>query len=84
MRVRVLKIHKSKYAKQENMIGKIPEDEIDLRGHEKRGVCSFQCSESLWRKFDKIVEKHYGKYKKSKIIEEMLRRFVDKEEKKII
>jgi hypothetical protein len=81
--MRHIQVNKShKYQRPKNRVGELPDDEIDMKGHERRGVVSFQCSDPLWKKFDRVVEKTYGKYKKSKILEEMIRRFVDKEEKK--
>ena len=51
-------------------------NDLNINGKPKRGLVSFQCEEKLWHDFDKIVEKEHGKYKKSYIIESLLREFM--------
>ncbi len=51
-------------------------DELNIRGKPKRGIVSFQIEEKLWRAFDQKVEKQYGRYKKSYIIESLIREYM--------
>ena len=51
-------------------------EDLNIRGKPKRGLASFQCEDKLWSEFDKIVEKEHGKYKKSYIIESLIREYV--------
>jgi hypothetical protein len=51
-------------------------EDLNIRGRPKKGVVSFQCEMKLWREFDHKVEQDYGKYKKSLIIEELIRKFM--------
>jgi len=81
MRIQTNKEHRV-YTTHPNMQGKLPEDELNILGKEKRTVVSFQCKNSIWKKFDRMIENKYGKYKKSSVLEEMIRRYVEKEEKK--
>jgi hypothetical protein len=59
------------------------QNEVDLnsRGRPRRGVVSFQIEMSLWREFDRKVEDEYGKYKKSYIIENLIRKFMQSQKK---
>jgi hypothetical protein len=50
--------------------------DLNIRGKPKRGLASFQCEEKLWREFDKVVEESHGKYKKSYIIESLIREYM--------
>ena len=50
--------------------------DLNVRGKPKRGLASFQCEEKLWREFDKTVEEEHGKYKKSYIIENLIREYM--------
>ncbi|HET6717113.1 MAG TPA: hypothetical protein VFG90_08270 [Nitrososphaeraceae archaeon] len=52
------------------------DEDLNIRGKPKRGLVSFQCEEKLWREFDKKVERQYGKYKKSYIIESLIREYM--------
>jgi hypothetical protein len=57
-------------------------EDLNIRGKPKRGLASFQIEEKLWNEFDRKVEQIYGKYKKSYILESLIRQFmVDSEEK---
>ena len=51
-------------------------NDLNLRGKPKRGLVSFQCEEKLWCDFDKKVEEDHGKYKKSYIIESLIREYM--------
>lgn len=51
-------------------------EDLNIRGKPKRGLASFQCEDKLWHEFDKIVEEQHGRYKKSYIIESLIREFV--------
>jgi hypothetical protein len=51
-------------------------EDLNIRGKPKRGLASFQCEDKLWSEFDKIVEQEHGKYKKSYIIESLIREYV--------
>ncbi|MDF2736334.1 MAG: hypothetical protein K0S93_190 [Nitrososphaeraceae archaeon] len=51
-------------------------EDLNIRGKPKRGLASFQCEEKLWHEFDKTVEKEHGKYKKSYIIESLIREYM--------
>jgi hypothetical protein len=51
-------------------------EELNVRGKPKRGLASFQCEKKLWKEFDKVVEEQYGRYKKSYIIESLLREYI--------
>lgn len=51
-------------------------EDLNIRGKPKRGLASFQCEDKLWSEFDRIVEKEHGKYKKSYIIESLIREYV--------
>ena len=42
----------------------------------KKGVVSFQIDLKLWAEFDHRIESEYGRYKKSKIIENLIRNFM--------
>lgn len=50
--------------------------DLNLRGKPRRGLVSFQIEEKLWKEFDNIVEKNHGKYKKSYIIESLIREYM--------
>ena len=50
--------------------------DLNLRGKPKRGLVSFQIEEKLWCDFDKKVEEDHGKYKKSYIIESLIREYM--------
>lgn len=50
--------------------------DLNVRGKPKRGLVSFQCEKKLWQEFDNIVEKDHGKYKKSYIIESLIREYM--------
>jgi hypothetical protein len=50
--------------------------DLNIRGRPRRGLASFQCEEKLWRDFDKKVEQQYGRYKKSYIIESLIREYM--------
>jgi hypothetical protein len=56
-------------------------EDLNIRGKPKRGLASFQIEEKLWKDFDTKVEQIYGKYKKSYILENLIRKFMDSEEK---
>lgn len=45
-------------------------------GKPKRCLASFQIETKLWKEFDKSVEKEHGKYKKSYIIENLIRKYL--------
>lgn len=51
---------------------------LDVHGRPKRTVVSFQISYPLWKDFDKVIEDEFGKYKKSLIIEDLIRKYLDK------
>lgn len=50
--------------------------DLNIRGRPRRGLVSFQCEDKLWREFDKKVEQQYGRYKKSYIIESLIREYM--------
>ena len=53
-------------------------EDIDERsGKPKRGLVSFQIEYKLWNEFDKAIEQHHGKYKKSYIIESLIRQYME-------
>lgn len=52
------------------------DQDLNIRGKPKRGLASFQIEEKLWKEFDKIVEKEHGRYKKSYIIESLIREYM--------
>ena len=81
MRIQTNKEHRF-YKTHPDMTGKVPDDELNILGKEKRTVVSFQCKHSIWKKFHRMIENKYGKYKKSSVLEEMIRRYVEKEDKK--
>jgi hypothetical protein len=56
--------------------------DLNIRGKPKRGLASFQCEDKLWREFDKKVEEQHGKYKKSYIIESLIREYMSATESK--
>jgi hypothetical protein len=51
-------------------------EDLNIRGKPKRGLVSFQCEEKLWRDFDNKIEMKYGRYKKSYIIESLIRQYM--------
>jgi metal-responsive CopG/Arc/MetJ family transcriptional regulator len=51
---------------------------LDIHGRPKRTVASFQIDYKLWNEFDSNVEEEYGKYKKSFIIEDLIRKYMAK------
>lgn len=60
-------------------------DDKDLNiktGRPRRGLVSFQCEDKIWREFDKMVEEKHGKYKKSYIIENLIRKYMMMESEK--
>ena len=50
--------------------------DLNLRGKPRRFLASFQIEEKLWRDFDKMIEQQHGKYKKSYIIENLIREYM--------
>lgn len=50
--------------------------DLNIRGKPKRGLASFQIENKLWKEFDQFVEQQHGKYKKSYIIESLIREFM--------
>ncbi len=59
----------------------LQDEDLDVRGRPKRTVVSFQCDYSLWNEFDQEIESTYGKYKKSAVIESLIRQYMDKPKK---
>lgn len=59
----------------------LEDSNLDVNGRPKRTVVSFQISYPLWKDFDKVIEDEYGKYKKSLIIEDLIRKYLDKKKK---
>jgi len=51
-------------------------EDLNVRGKPKRGLASFQIEDKLWKEFDKLIEQEHGKYKKSYIIENLIREFM--------
>ena len=41
-----------------------------------RILVSMRIMEDLWQEFDSIIEKEYGRYKKSRVIEYLIREYV--------
>lgn len=68
------------YQRRPNKRGILHEDYLDVKGREKRSVQSFQCSVMLWLKFRRMVESKYGKYKQSYVIEDLIRKWIQKQE----
>lgn len=57
--------------------------DLDSKGKPKRGLVSFQIEQKIWKEFDKLIEEKYGRYKKSYILENLIRKFIkDSEQKK--
>ena len=52
------------------------DNDLNVWGKPKRGLASFQCEEKLWREFDKMIEEEHGKYKKSYILESLIRKYM--------
>jgi predicted AlkP superfamily phosphohydrolase/phosphomutase len=50
--------------------------DLNIRGKPKRGLASFQIEEKLWKEFDEQIEKEHGRYKKSYIIESLIREYM--------
>lgn len=42
----------------------------------KRSVVSFQIDRQLWKEFDEYVTERYGNYKKSILIESLIRKYL--------
>lgn len=42
----------------------------------KRSVVSFQIDRELWKEFDEFVTERYGNYKKSILIESLIRKYL--------
>ena len=42
----------------------------------KRSVVSFQVDRALWKEFDEYVTERYGNYKKSILIESLIRKYL--------
>jgi hypothetical protein len=57
-------------------------DDLDIRGRPKKTVVSFQCDLKIWNHFDDIVESEWGKYKKSLIIEDLIRKYIESKKNK--
>lgn len=56
-------------------------DLSERSGKPKRALSSFQCEVKLWDEFDKLVEKEHGTYKKSYIIESLIREYMTNKKK---
>ena len=52
--------------------------DLNPRGKPRRFLASFQIEEKLWREFDRVIEQDHGKYKKSYIIENLIREYMSK------
>jgi len=44
--------------------------------NEDRIIASFRCDKSLWLEFDKFMTDRYGNYKKSILIESLIRKYM--------
>ena len=55
--------------------------DLNVFGNPKKTVVSFQVNYSLWKHFDEVVENEYGRYKKSLIIEDLIKKYLAKKEK---
>lgn len=60
---------------------KLEDPNLNVNGQVKKTVVSFQCEYKLWNDFDEMVESEYGKYKKSLIIEDLIRKYMAKKNK---
>lgn len=51
-------------------------NELDNTDDKKKIVRSFQIGSKLWNEFDQLVENEFGQYKKSLVIEHLIRKFM--------
>jgi len=64
------------YKRRPSKKGILPDSDLDIRGREKRTVQSFQCGVNTWKQFGVVVERKYGKYKKSYVIESLIDKWI--------
>lgn len=74
MRSRFPKNERNSYSNDDNF----GNPKFNEYGREKKTVVSFQITKSVWNKFDELVERDFGKYKKSLIIEDLIRKYNEK------
>jgi hypothetical protein len=51
--------------------------------NEDRLLVSFRCDKMLWFEFDAFMTEHYGNYKKSILIESLIRKYMKQKKESI-